>query len=107
MLLQRDGECVRSLCSAADARLQCQKQAWGKGDMPHKALCNGVDALRRATGLEKDDALWREVLTKPAPLGEEIFAQLCETKGVEAALRESIANELRQHDTAMWAASEG
>ncbi|KAJ7490586.1 hypothetical protein FB451DRAFT_1220476 [Mycena latifolia] len=82
---------------------QCQKQAWSKDDVPHKPLCNAVDELRRKTGLD-NDALWKDVLTRPGVKAEDLFAQICGAKGVDSAMREAIAFELRRHDTAMWAA---
>ncbi|KAJ7696706.1 hypothetical protein B0H17DRAFT_1197813 [Mycena rosella] len=82
---------------------ECQKQAWSKGDIPHKGLCNAVDALRRKTGLD-NDTLWKDVLTRPGVKAEGLFAQICDTKGVDTAMLEDIAVEIRQHKTAMWVA---
>ncbi|KAF7348164.1 MYND-type domain-containing protein [Mycena sanguinolenta] len=82
----------------------CQKQGWSKGAAPHKRLCNEVDALRQALGLEKDSA-WKEVLTRRAEdiatQPEKIFAELFESKKVDEARSQSIAHLLIQHDAAM------
>ncbi|KAJ6583890.1 hypothetical protein DFH09DRAFT_1359851 [Mycena vulgaris] len=85
-------------CSA-----QCQKTDWSKGNAPHKPLCNAVDALRHATDLESD-ALWKDVLTRSGLKADDLFAQICEAKGVDPAMSEAIAGQLRKHDTVMWMA---
>ncbi|KAJ7882158.1 hypothetical protein B0H13DRAFT_2278390 [Mycena leptocephala] len=81
----------------------CQKLAWTKGIAPHKPLCNEVDALRKEMDL-KSDLEWKEVLmrsTNGTIQPEDIFAEICKAKGVDGALRQSIADELMEHDMAM------
>ncbi|KAF7364739.1 MYND-type domain-containing protein [Mycena venus] len=85
-------------CDAA-----CQKQAWGKGEAPHKRLCNEVDALRRGIGLESDPQ-WKDVLTRRTEgitKPENIFAEICKAKEVDGMRLQSIADLLIQHGAAM------
>ncbi|KAJ6453057.1 hypothetical protein C8R45DRAFT_1039361 [Mycena sanguinolenta] len=82
----------------------CQKQAWSKGVVPHKRLCNEVDALRQALGLGKDSE-WKEVLTRRAEdittQPEKLFAELFKAKEIDETRGQSIAQLLIQHDAAM------
>lgn len=62
-----------------------------------------MDALRKEMDL-KSDPEWKEVLmrsTNGTIQPEEIFAEICKAKGVDGALRQSIADELMEHDMAM------
>ncbi|KAJ7606537.1 hypothetical protein DFH06DRAFT_1347921 [Mycena polygramma] len=77
----------------------CQKQAWSKGVAPHKRLCNAVHALRDKMGL-LGDAEWKVVITQGARgiiQPEDMFAEMCKTKGVDDELREAIANEMMRN----------
>lgn len=72
--------------------------------MPHKPLCNAVDALRRQTGLV-DDTIWKEVLTHATSKAAERFTQICSAKGAGTDQCLPIVEQLMRHDTAMWATS--
>ncbi|KAJ7490577.1 MT-A70-domain-containing protein [Mycena latifolia] len=58
-----------------------------------RAAQTAVEALRRKTGLDNDDALWKDVADS-----EDRFAQICGAKDIDVELR----IELRRHDTATY-----
>ncbi|KAJ7160205.1 hypothetical protein C8R46DRAFT_1353956 [Mycena filopes] len=79
----------------------CQKQAWSKCTAPHKPLCNAVDELRRAMGLQVD-AQWKAALTRRDKTeAEDAFTDLCRTKTVALGLLKSVADRLAYHNMTM------
>ncbi|KAJ7278794.1 hypothetical protein C8J57DRAFT_1712776 [Mycena rebaudengoi] len=82
----------------------CIKQAWKQGYAPHRLLCNSVHALRQTLALETESQ-WREVM-QAADAHAQRFAHMCEVKGVEAGVRNSLVREIARLGAAMSATIE-